>query len=60
MADVVHGLEIQNEMLWSIQELLLTLLNASVSLVGVAQESHVVDYQATSPVPLLTDLCYKQ
>jgi hypothetical protein len=26
----------------------------------VAQESHVEDYQATSPVLVLTDLCYKQ
>jgi hypothetical protein len=60
MADVVYGQEIQNEKQWQILEFLLTLLYASVSLDGEAQEIHVEDDQATSPVLVLTDLCYNQ
>lgn len=64
MADVVQGHEIQNEMLTWILGLQLTPPNVSVSPKDVVQESHVEDFQATSPVAchiqVLTVLCYKQ
>jgi hypothetical protein len=63
MAYVVQVHEIQNGMLLWILELQLT-PSVSVSPEGVAQESHVEDFQATSPVAchvqVLTVLCCKQ
>jgi hypothetical protein len=63
MADAVQQHEIQNGMLLWTLELQLT-LNVSASPEDVVQESHVEDFQATSPVAchvqVLTVLCYKQ
>jgi len=58
MANAVLGHEIQigKKLLWYMLESQLSPSNVSVSLEVVAQESHVEDFQATSPVACLVQM----